>query len=119
MKGMTTQRSPSGNEWLPTVAQGLTGAGTTIADALVIPTGQDFSIVTTTGSGTGVKLPSTGVSVGEEYVVANHGANALAVYPGLSTGKMGKATAGTAYSLASGTTGYFTYCGSQQWTVNP
>lgn len=118
MKGMNNTQAPKGNEWLPSVAQNLTAAGSTQGTATVIPSGQDESIFTTVAASTGCILPGVGVGVGEEYVVANHGANALAVYPATG-GKMGTAATNAAYSLAAGKTGYFTYVGQGQWTVNP
>jgi hypothetical protein len=107
------------NAWLPTVAQNVSAAGTTLGTATQIPVGQDFTVITTCASSAGVNLPARGVSVGEEYVVANHGANACAVYPGSSTGTMGTAAAGTAYSVAADKTGFFTNIGPGIWTVCP
>lgn len=75
--------------------------------------------MTTCAASAGVNLPSVGVSPGEEYVIANHGANACSVYPGVAGGKMGTASAGAAYSLTAGKTGYFLYIGLNQWTTNP
>jgi hypothetical protein len=117
MKGMSNSQAPKGNEWLPTVNQNVPSAGTTLATATVIPAGQDCSIVTT-GTG-GVSLPASGISFGEEYCVANHTGSAINVYPGTASGKVGTASAGAAYSLAAGKTGYFVYVGPNQWTANP
>lgn len=108
----------SGSPWLSNTALGLTAAGSTQGTALAIPSGQDASIFTTTGSGTGAILPSAGLTRGEEYVVANHGANALLIYPATG-GTIGNASVNAGYSLASGKTGYFIYIGNQQWTANP
>lgn len=55
----------------------LTATGTTNADALQL--GADINDVTTTASGTGVRLPPT--EAGSSIFVSNLGANALLVYP--------------------------------------
>lgn len=111
-------QAPKGNEWVVNVAGGLSAAGSTQGGATVIPAGQDGSIFTTVGSGQGAILPGTGVGVGEEYVIANHGANALLVYPATG-GKVGTGAANAGYSVAAGKTGYFMYVGALQWTGNP
>lgn len=118
--GTSVTTAPKGNEWVANASQNLTGTGSTQSGALAIPTGQDLSIVTTAGSGTGVVLPSAGVSRSEEYAVANHGTNALKVYPPTG-GQIGTLGANVAYSLAAGKTGYFICCASLglQWTSNP
>jgi hypothetical protein len=116
--GASTPQGPQNNAWLVKPALALTAAGTNQSTAYVIPSGQDGSIFTTVASGTGAQLPSGGVGIGEEYVIANHGSNALLVYPPLG-GKMGTASTNAGYSLTAGKTGYFLYVGSLQWTVNP
>src|SRR5579884_2065111 len=118
--GPSVTTAPKGGEWLSNASQNLTATGSTQGTALAIPAGQDLSIVTTTATGTGVVLPSAGVSRSEEYVVANHGANALLVYPP-SGGQIGTLGANAGYSLAAGKTGYFICCASlgKQWTANP
>lgn len=116
--GASVPQGPSNNAWIVKPVNNLTAAGTTQGNAYVIPSGQDGSIFTTVGSGTGAILPANGVGIGEEYVIANHGVNALAVYPP-SGGKMGTASANTAYSLSAGKTGYFMFVGQLQWTTNP
>lgn len=116
--GPKVTTAPAGGEWLPKAGTGLTAAGTNQGTAYAIPSGQDFSVFTTVASGTGAILPSAGVGKSEEYVVANHGTNALAVYPPVG-GTMGSASTNTAYSLAAGKTGYFLNVGPLQWTTNP
>jgi hypothetical protein len=118
MLRQTSSASPVGNEWMVSTKSGLTAAGSSQGTALVIPNGQDMSVFNTVAGSTGCILPAVGVSVGEEYVVANHGANTLSVYPP-SGGKVGNASTNTAYSLTSGKTGYFVFVGSLQWTANP
>lgn len=119
MKGMSVNRAPAGNEWLPTSGNNMSAAGSTQANGTAIPLGQDLSIFTTVGSGQGTVLPGAGVGVGEEYVVANHGVNALLVYANSASGKMGTGGGGAGYSLTAGKTGYFVYVGLGNWTVNP
>lgn len=117
MKGMSVPQAPKGNEWLPTVKNGVAAAGANIGSATAIPAGQDCTVVTS-GTG-GVNLPSVGVGVGETYQVANHTGAGVNVYPGASAGTMGTASAGAAYSLSAGKMGYFTNVGPSTWTVNP
>jgi hypothetical protein len=59
------------------VANTLTAAGTTQANALALSCANN--IVTTAAASTGVRLPTT--SPGDSVLVANLGANALLVYP--------------------------------------
>lgn len=73
------------------VAVGLTAAGSAATDALQLTA--DTNVVTTTASGTGVKVP--GVEVGSTVVIINGGANALLVYPPTG-GQMNNQTVTTA-----------------------
>lgn len=114
----TSFPTPHGNEWLVRVVNNLTALGTNQATAFIIPMTQDGSIFTTVGSGTGALLPANGVGLGEEYVIANHGVNALLVYPP-SGGKVGNGSTNAAYSLGAGKTGYFMYVGQLNYTANP
>lgn len=118
MKGQSVPTAPKGNDWLPAVVNNLAAAGTNQGTATPIPAGQDCSVFTTVASGTGASLPGAGVGLGEEYMVANHGANALLVYPALG-GYIGAAAQNGSYSLAAGKTGYFTSVGVNRWTANP
>lgn len=118
MKGQSYPTAPRGNDWLPVVTQPLTATGNSQGTALAIPSGQDGTIVGTVAASTGVILPAAGVGLGEEYMIANHGANALSVYPAVG-GKVGTAGTNAAYSLAAGKTGYFMFVGNLSWTANP
>ncbi len=111
------QTGVSGSPWIDKPVINLSGAGTTQGNAYVIPIGQALSVFSTVGSGTGAILPPL-VSLGEEYEIANHGANALLVYPPVG-GKMGSASTNTGYSLVAGKTGYFLCVGIWQFTTNP
>lgn len=118
MKAMSTSQAPKGNEWMPAISRSLTATGSTQGTALAIVAGMDLSIFTTVALNTGAIMPAAGISPGEEYQIANHGANALSVYPALG-GTMGTAATNAAYSLAAGKTGLFTYVGAGAWTTNP
>jgi len=102
---MTTKTSspilPPTDAQLPTLGINLTAAGTTQANAFAIPSGQDLSVFTTVASGAGARLPVNGLTLGEEYVVANHGALALLLYPGLG-GQIGQAGANAGVSVPAG-----------------
>lgn len=65
---------------LGSVANGLTAAGSTNADALQLSAA--INRVTTAAAGTGVLLPLALISPGARVTVVNSGANALLVYPG-------------------------------------
>ena len=94
----------------PTVASGLTAAGTTQATALALAAIEN--IVTTAASGSGVVLQA--VAIGTQITVRNRGASALAVYP--PTGGAIEALAtNAAYSLATGATARFTPNTSTHW----
>ena len=93
--------APAPNAWMPGGQLNMSAAGSTQAGATAIPAGQDISVFTTVGSGQGCVLPGSGVSAFETYNVANHGANALLIYPA-GTGKIGTLGASAGYSLAAG-----------------
>lgn len=65
---------------LGSVANGLTAAGSSNADALQLTAA--INRVTTTALSTGVLLPLSLISPGARVTVVNSGANALLVYPG-------------------------------------
>jgi hypothetical protein len=92
---------------IPEVANTLSVAGSTQRTATAIPVGQDLSIFTSVSSGQGCSLPGVGVSVAETYSVANHGSNALLIYPA-SGGMIGTLGTNTGYSLAAGHEAHFT-----------
>jgi hypothetical protein len=107
-------RSP----WISKPTTGLSAAGTTQGTATAIPSGQDWSVFDTVAAGQGAILPAAGVSAGEEYVVSNHGANALLIYPPVG-GTIGGGAVNAAYSLAAGKTGSFRNVALLSWTANP
>jgi len=82
------------------LAAAVSAAGTTSATATLLATAN--SIVTTCAAGAGVRLPLTPtVSANDRLHVANHRANALAVYPATG-GKFGTASAGVPAMIAPG-----------------
>ncbi|MFL9670445.1 hypothetical protein WIX39_026180 [Variovorax sp. AB1(2024)] len=85
------------------VANNLTAAGTTQANALKLSAVNN--IVTTTAASTGVQLPATGT--GDGITVANLGANALLVYP-VTGGAIQTGAANAGFSVGVGKTAVFT-----------
>lgn len=87
----------------PSQVTGVVAAGSTSADAWVVPQ-QQFVRVDTVGVGTGIRLYSPAVAAvpGPEIFVVNKGANALKVYPPTG-GTIDGAGADVAFSMAAGT----------------
>ncbi len=81
-------------------ATGLVGAGTTIANALVLTDDTDIAVFATAAAGTGAQLPA--MEVGDEVTVANFGANALLVYPKIATEIINALAPGAGFSTAAG-----------------
>ena len=79
------------------VATGLTAAGTTIADALLLDA--VVNNLGTVASGTGVQLPAD-LDIGSEVIVRNGGASALLVYPPSATEAINAAADDAAVSVA-------------------
>jgi len=97
----------------PNVA--VSAAGTTQGTATLLTT--DFNKVTTAALNSGVILPATNLNQGDQYIVANHGANALAVYP--PTGhSLGTLAANAAATVAVGKFATFIYAGSSNWLTS-
>jgi hypothetical protein len=93
------------------VANSLTAAGTTNANALQLSSA--INRVTTTASGTGVRLPP--LEVGSSIFVMNSGANALLVYPGTGN-QINALTATTAgFSVAAGGRALFVAAAPTVW----
>jgi len=94
-----------------TQSSGLTAAGTTTTDALVLTSTSNE--VTTTAAGTGVRLPTLGVA-GPTIRVFNRGANTLNVYP--ATGDtIDDATTDAPATLTTLTNAQFTRSASNRW----
>ena len=93
------------------VADSLTAAGTTNADALALSAA--INRVTTTALNTGVRLFLP--EVGSAVVVINSGANALLVYPGTGA-QINALTASTGgFSVAAGGRALFVGTSSTNW----
>lgn len=93
------------------VANALTAAGTTNANALGLSA--EINVVTTTAASTGVRLMP--VEVGASILVANQGASALLVYPGTGV-QIDALTATTGgFSVPAGKSATFYGVSSTQW----
>jgi len=91
----------------PTASTGLTAAGSTQATALALTA--EFNQFSTVAASTGATLPA-GSEPGDEILVINNGANALAVYP-TGTGTINTGSASAALSVAAGKAARFTCIG--------
>ena len=98
------------------VTNSQTATGTIRTDALALPS--DFVIFTTVASNTGTRLPSANVNLADSFIIVNHGANTLKVYPATSTGTVANGAAGAALSVAASKTAYFTFLGSDNWAAS-
>lgn len=85
------------------------------ANSLALPS--DFCVVTTTAANTGVRLPAVGVTVGDTYIVVNHGASTLSVFPAVG-GSIAAGSANAAFSVGTLKTAYFLYIGSLNWAAS-
>lgn len=95
------------------VANNLTAAGTTNADALALSNATN--IVTTTAASTGVVLPR--IETGASVFVANLGANALLVYPGTGV-QINALTATTGgFSVGAGKSALFFGTSGTRWAA--
>jgi hypothetical protein len=96
------------------VTTAITAAGTTNADATAL--NSVINNVTTTASGTGVKLFTA--ETGAQVVVSNQGANALLVYPAAS-GQINALTATTGgFSVGAGKTVILFGVSGTNWVTN-
>lgn len=84
-------------------------AGSTISDAT--PLGGDTALLTTVGSGTGVRLTDKEGF----FVVVNGGANALRVYPHNSSALINNGSAGAHVSVSAGRVGLFFRINALNW----
>jgi len=93
------------------VADSLTAAGTTNADALALSAA--INRVTTTALNTGVRLYLP--EAGSQVVVINSGANALLVYPGTGASINALTATTGGFSVAAGGRALFVGTGSANW----
>lgn len=95
----------------------LTATGSSQGTALAIPS--DFVVFTTVAASTGGILPASTGNVaqpGDTYIVVNHGANALSVYPP-NGGKIANGSTNAAFSVAASKTAWFLSLGSGNWAA--
>jgi hypothetical protein len=95
---------PANIQQIATVATALTAAGTNQSTALALSGNYSVQEVTTTASGTGVKLPTA--SAASWIFVVNRGANDLIVYPNTS-GVINGQSANVGYTVQAGSTSVF------------
>jgi len=88
-----------------TGATSLTAAGTTQANAAILPA--DICKFTTVAAGSGCILPAC--NTGDAGSIYNGGANALLIYPPVG-GQINNLAVNTAYSLATATPSLDWYC---------
>ena len=93
------------------VADSLTAAGTTNADALALSAA--INRVTTTALNTGVRLYLP--EAGSQVMVINSGANALLVYPGTGASINALTATTGGFSVAAGGRALFVGTGSANW----
>ena len=95
----------------------LTATGSSQGTALSLPS--DFNICTTVAASTGVILPAAGNqnNAGDNYIVVNHGANSLSVYPPTG-GKIANGSVNVALALAANKTGFYLHIGSGNYAAS-
>lgn len=91
-------RTGQGTGIIPVVSDPLTGAGTTIADALSLT--DDWNWFTTVAAGTGCKILP--LKPGNDIQIYNAGAHSLNVYPPTAADQIDSLGAGSPYVLAAG-----------------
>lgn len=94
-------------------AVGITAAGTTIADATLLNSANNY--VATTASSTGVKLPIA--AIGDSIMVINGGTSTLSVY-GQTGESFTNGSANAAFSVATLKACNFIKVGTTLWMVN-
>lgn len=88
------------------LSNSLTATGSTQGTALALPS--DFNIFTTVAASTGAILPGAvpTSNVTDVYIVVNHGASTLSVYPPTG-GKIANGSTNAAFSVAANKTAFF------------
>lgn len=92
-------------------------AGATQGTALALPS--DFVVFTTVAASTGTILPASGpqCNATDSFIIVNHGANSLSVYPPTG-GKIANGTTNAAFAVAATKTAYFTSLGSGNFAAS-
>jgi hypothetical protein len=99
-----------------TVANGLTATGTNQGTALLLSY-DDCQVFTTVGIGTGcIFAGATVYCAGDQVIIANHGADALLVYPATG-GTIAAKAANASFSLASKSAALFESIDGLNWAV--
>ena len=78
----------------------------------------DLTVVTTAAANSGVRLPADSgqLNIGDSYIVVNHGANSLSVYPATG-GKIANGSINAAFAVAANKVAQFFYLGAtNQWS---
>lgn len=91
-----------------------TATGSNQATALLMPT--DLVVFTTVAASTGTILPATALP-GDTYVVVNHGASSLSVYPPTG-GKVGNGSTNAAFAVGVNKTAYFMNIGANTFSAS-
>ena len=88
------------------LSNNLTATGSNQGTALAVPS--DFCIFTTVGASTGTILPGAvpTSNVTDVFIIVNHGASSLSVYPP-SGGKIANGSTNAAFAVAANKTAYF------------
>ena len=94
--------------------QGLSAAGTTQAGAT--PISADISEFTTVAASAGARLPVADMAAGDDLLVANFGANALALYPPVGH-KANNGATNAAVSIPVGKVAHAYFMGNSKWLV--
>lgn len=94
-----------------------TAAGTNQGNALPLPS--DGVLFTTVAASTGTILPATGpqCNVFDSFIIVNHGANTLSVYPPVG-GKIANGSANAAFSVAATKTAWFISLGGGNFAAS-
>lgn len=102
---------------LTTNSNNLTATGSTQGTALLLPS--DFNVFTTVAASTGAILPATGpqCNLADTFIVVNHGANALSVYPP-SGGKIANGSTNAALSVGANKTAWFLSLGNGNFAAS-
>lgn len=94
----------------------ISAAGSTQGTATALTT--DYNVVTTTGSGQGVVLPTAASPFGREITIVNRGANALTVYPDSGAAIDGASTNTGVTVPVNGEISFFSSSATQWYTTD-
>ena len=94
----------------------LTALGSNQATALALPS--DFNVITSAALSTGAILPLTGNNsqVGDSFIVVNHGANPVTIYPPVG-GTVANQSVNTGLVLPVGKQGFYLVVGTNAYSA--